>query len=101
MQELYSVYHWMDLSELSVLAPAEKLWLCQRDHYLKVAEVTVDSLDEVFRLTNHILGDWRDNPEVRVLVEHAVRSTSVGDVIVRGDVAWLVEPFGFSEVQHG
>lgn len=101
MQEIYSVYHWTDLSELSALASAEKLWLSQRDSYLKVAEVTADSLDEVFRLTNHIQGNWRDNAEVKVLVEHALRSTSVGDVIVRGDVAWLVEPCGFREVQHG
>ncbi len=95
MQQIYTVYHWTDLSVLYASAYAERLWQYQRDRYRKVAEVTAESLDETFRLTNSIEGNWWDNPEVNVLVEQAVRSTSMGDVFVQGDVAWLVEPFGF------
>ena len=60
--------------------------------YERVAVVKCESIDEVFRVTNHIDSDWTKNPEVitviknyeRVglkLLEKRPRSTSVGDVV--------------------
>ena len=45
------------------------------------------SLDEVFRLTNHITGNWQDHADVKVLVDGPVRSTSFVDVLVLGEDA--------------
>lgn len=63
--------------------------------YALVAEVDTCNLDTAFALTNHIEGDWTQNPGVRAFVE-SCRSTSVGDVIMMSDdEAYLVLPRGF------
>jgi hypothetical protein len=67
-----------------------------------VAEVEVpeesclaDACEEAFRLTNHIDCPWWDNEGV---TRHGpeTRSTSVGDVVVVGSVAFRVASFGFN-----
>lgn len=50
--------------------------------YKQVAIVETTSLDEAFRITNHIDEDWRKNPEVLETIGDKFRSTSVGDVVV-------------------
>ena len=52
------------------------------EDYQQVATVDVENLEEVFRATNHIDQDWRNNKEVVRASEHNVRSTSVGDIVV-------------------
>ncbi len=101
MKHTYTVYHCTDLRAMSNPVVGKWLWTDHRDHYRKVAEVAAPSLDEVFQLTNHITGNWQDHADVKVLVDGPVRSTSVGDVIVLGDDAWLVEPFGFTAIGGG
>jgi len=69
--------------------------------YKKVALVEADSIDDVFRITNHIDSDWRDNPEVK---EHNLfekdRSTSVGDVVVdENGVRFYCAPVGWTEME--
>jgi hypothetical protein len=46
-----------------------------------VAEVESNDLDTIFQLTNHIDHSWTENDGVRVLTDHRLRSTSVGDVV--------------------
>ena len=101
MKRIYTVYHCTDLRAMSNPVLGKRLWTDHRDHYRKVAEVEAPSLDEVFRLTNHITGNWQDNADVKALVDGPVRSTSVGDVLVQGEDAWLVEPFGFTAIGGG
>ena len=65
--------------------------------YEKVAIIEADSVDDAFRLTNHIDSDWRTNPEVVESFKDRVRSTSVGDVVVDGDKKYYCEPVGWKE----
>lgn len=46
-----------------------------------VAHVETEELGDVFRLTNHIDHDWTENPEVNLMTDEPVRSTSCGDII--------------------
>lgn len=74
-------------------------WVNRKDgDYLHVANVEADSLQEVYRLTNHIDHSWTDNPQAEpVGNEH--RSTSVGDVIVDAEgKAHMVASFGFTDI---
>lgn len=48
--------------------------------FSRVCFVDTDSLEEAYRLTNHITEDWTSNREVYSPVPSS-RSTSVGDVI--------------------
>lgn len=51
--------------------------------YVPVAEVSAESLDEVFTLTNSIESVWWENPRVKTLFKgEGCRSTSVGDIVV-------------------
>jgi len=99
IQERYAVYHANDL--FAMITPQGAHWYADRSkHYTHVADV-VASLEQVFALTNHIDHPWTSNPEV---VWHstvsAVRSTSVGDVIVsqQSGQAWLVLSTGLQEL---
>jgi len=52
------------------------------EEYKRVAVVTSDGIDDVFRITNHIEDSWTKNPEVNSLPDGPQqRSTSVGDVV--------------------
>jgi hypothetical protein len=64
-----------------------------------VAEVATFDLDRAFERTNHIDHSWTENPGVRVINKNgAVRSTSVGDVMIDGDKCYVVESAGFREL---
>ena len=98
-QKRYAVYHAHDL--FAMITPQAAHWFRERSrHYTHVADVEAP-LEQVFALTNHIDHPWTSNPEV---VWHstaeAVRSTSVGDVIVSPESgqAWLVMPIGLQEL---
>ncbi|CAN7783314.1 hypothetical protein LJR175_008312 [Variovorax sp. LjRoot175] len=65
-----------------------------------VAEVEGDDLERACSATNHIDRDWSDNPDVEVKTANPRRSTSVGDLVVRDGVTFVVDKFGFSEVQR-
>ena len=98
-QERYAVYHAHD--PFAMVAPQAAHWFREQSrHYTHVADVEAP-LEQVFALTNHIDHPWTSNPEV---VWHstaeAVRSTSVGDVIVSQESgqAWLVLSTGLQEL---
>lgn len=71
------------------------------DHYTLVATVEAPELGAVFQFTNHIDGNWTDNPEVVELfmLKDRTRSTSVGDLVSDelGDF-YRVEGCGWSKV---
>jgi hypothetical protein len=87
------VYHKTGRTTLFQLKPS--LWKERDKDYQLVALVEADSLEEVYALTNHIDRDRRENALVKSMATQPPRSTSVGDVIVQGDKAWLVERTGF------
>lgn len=63
--------------------------------YVKVAEVETDDIDAAYTLTNHIDRAWFDNPGVRAFGAPKLRSTSVGDVMVRNGVAYRCADVGW------
>lgn len=73
------------------------------DGFEFVAEVDGDSIDHAFQQTNHIDRAWYDNNDVRKIVEGTVRSTSVGDVLVKVEVhkttKFYCMPFGWQEFE--
>ena len=64
-----------------------QLWQERERYYQLVAVVEAETLEEVYRLINHIDHDWRENALVRTVAITPPRSTSVGDVLVREDGA--------------
>ncbi|MFZ3585394.1 hypothetical protein ACOI1H_25235 [Loktanella sp. DJP18] len=70
------------------------------DLYSIVAIISADSIDAVFRDSNHIDSDWTENDSVRA-VDTPVRSTSVGDIIqvIKTGCAWACAPQGWIEIK--
>ncbi len=68
-----------------------------QNEYRLVAVVDTDDLEAGFSLTNHIDYDWAINNEVTAL-PGSHRSTSVGDIIVRGDSTYIVASCGFTKL---
>jgi len=67
--------------------------------FVRVAEIEVDSIYDVFRVTQHMDRAWTTNPQVVFVYynNRGNRSTSVGDIAVdENNVAHLCEPFGWS-----
>jgi len=64
--------------------------------YTKVAEVETDDLDRAYELTNHIDRAWFTNPGVRAFDAPRLRSTSVGDVLVRAGAAYRCADAGWT-----
>ena len=96
----YAVYHARDI--WAMLSPREDLWLLNPAlHFRPVAQVQADGLERVFVLTNHQEESWTSHQEITWhATDAAVRSTSIGDVIVATQTGqvWLVMPSGFSEI---
>lgn len=93
-------YHNTDPA--TMFLPQPRLWdspECET-RYRLVALVQAASLEEVYRLTNHLDRDWRENAAVKAVAVPPPRSTSVGDVIVHTEdgQAWLVQPTGFTSL---
>lgn len=63
--------------------------------YVKVAEVTAECQDGVFTSTQHIDMPWTARTNVKPCRDR-VRSTSVGDVVVEGRVAYRCEMVGWT-----
>jgi hypothetical protein len=69
------------------------------DRFKLVALVDSGSLDEVFRLTNHIDCPWTDNEKVEP-IGNQHRSTSVGDLVRLSTGKWYVcAMIGWKEVE--
>lgn len=64
-----------------------------------VAEVKTNDLNEAFHLTNHIDAPWHTNKDITINKDVvSPRSTSVGDLLVRDNEAFIVEFFGFKPI---
>lgn len=73
-----------------------------RSMYDYVARVDTDDLDEAYRLTNHISSNWVENKGVVPYDNgNPKRSTSVGDILVRGkdSTVMVVAGCGFETLQ--
>lgn len=65
--------------------------------FTRVAEVSTDTVEDVFELTNHIDSDWTKNDGVTPARLGSIRSTSVGDVVTHKGTElrrWTVDGFG-------
>jgi hypothetical protein len=65
--------------------------------YVKVASVECNTVDDAFRLTNNIDHDWWRNKEVTYYLNPKLRSTSVGDIVVKEGKAYLCSMIGWKE----
>jgi len=102
MPDPIKVYH---VKDKNFFDPPTHEW---PDQFTQVAEIERTSdfggmqdeevADEAYVLTNHHSGSWWENDGV-TLIGEKTRSTSVGDVIVVGDRAFLVAPVGFKEIK--
>lgn len=71
--------------------------------YVKVAEVNTLCLDNVYSRTQHVSQHWFDNPTTDLSTfadREKVRSTSMGDVLVKDGVGYLVAMYGFIELSE-
>ena len=64
-----------------------------------VADVDTDDLDEAYSLTQNLHRNWVFNEGVARLGDApGYRSTSVGDLMARGDSVYVVEEAGFRKL---
>lgn len=64
--------------------------------YRLVAYVSTDDVETAYELTNHVQRPWWENDGVE-RVGPETRSTSTGDVVVIGNIAFKCESCGWSE----
>jgi hypothetical protein len=65
-------------------------------YFQPVATVETDDLEDCFRIMNL----WDEPEKVERLHDH-VRSLSVGDIVKKGGRFYMVDSFGFSEIETG
>jgi len=90
----------VDRQALSEVFSEEAKWHERGLSFELVAQVAGGDLERAFAATNHIDRDWSDNPDVEVKTSAPRRSTSVGDLVVRDGVTFVVAKFGFSEIER-
>jgi len=71
--------------------------LANLDKYVVVAEVQGEKLEDAYRLTNSIETSWYKNedPIIDVKVTEGTRSTSIGDIIEKDGVMFMVDSYGY------
>lgn len=94
MLKVYQVTERKDPSRLAIRdvmcgLHASKHW--KAGMYEHVANVQTSDLDEAFLIMNR----WSETDENRVERLEPLHSLSVGDVLVDGDMAFVVASFGF------
>ena len=101
-KQTFEVQYFSTLEQIieSYLHPDRAIfrWLNNHEQYIKVADVTVRDLGEVWDIAQNINGSWTKNLNVIWSKSHMLRSTSVGDVFVQNDKAWLVAQKGFKAI---
>jgi hypothetical protein len=82
---------------------SKELWIWVMDppptfpeDYELVAIVPTSDLEIAYRDTNHIDRVWWENPNVQLVKES--RSSSIGDVLVRGDEQYRCEALGWKRI---
>jgi len=94
---MVTVYHNSDFLNFSFMNEAQvrSAWENIKQRNLtKVAEVTTESLDEAYQLTNNIDRSWVLNRKVRSFKSEA-RSTSIGDLMKFKGNSYVVATTGF------
>jgi hypothetical protein len=67
--------------------------------YIKVAEVDTDDMEQAFAMTQHVERSWAARDGIKLLVPaRTVRSTSMGDVLVKDGRPYYVRPIGFEPI---
>lgn len=97
---LKSINVWLDEDSASLgkLITATKAAL-QSEQLKAAANVDVDDINEVFTATNTIDRNWIENDTVTLLSDElAMYSTSVCDLVTKGDKCWLVASVGLIEI---
>lgn len=79
------------------LIGGEKIESIPENVLVKVADVDTDNLDIAFTLTNNIDIPWTENKKVIPACEN-LRSTSMGDVLIKEGIAYLVLDTGFKDI---
>lgn len=96
---MIEVYHNSDFINYSLMIIDEKKIAEIPRHLLeKVADVDTDNLDIAFMLTNNIDNPWPENNKV-IAASKNLRSTSAGDVLIKGGISYLVLDIGFKSVK--
>ncbi len=90
------VYHRQSLPD--PLHSEERVAEAWPVHYIHVADVAAESVEEAYRLTNTVHTDWWTRKPVTMVAEPPLRSTSVGDVIVTADGPKLCCSLGWQDV---
>lgn len=75
--------------------------LIAEGQYELAAKVDTNDMDKAFELTNTIgVLPWHQNPSFTVQAEMtSLRSTSVGDIMVTSEGAFLVDRIGFTRLK--
>lgn len=85
---------FLGMSKDNIIAVVKR----NRRDYRLVAEVNTVDLDTAYRLTNNIDDVWTKNPGVKVYVGESDRSTSVGDLLVKDNITYIVAAIGFVRI---
>lgn len=89
-----TILHNPDFIEWQYSGRAEHLDL---DKMTPVARIETDDLEVAFKFTQHLDRPWWERQGIEVLADPPeIRSTSVGDVLVKDGDAYAVESFGFT-----
>lgn len=102
---MIKVFHFPDSLDRDMFGKAAVTLAAENfeKSYHPVATVDTDDLDVAYERTNTIHGPWWQNEDVRFhgSATHGMegsRSTSVGDVLVRGNERWVVASCGFERI---
>lgn len=66
------------------------------EYFTPVYEIEVDDLDDAFEITNL----WNNPHVVKAISGTRGHSSSVGDIFVRGNEAYMVDTFGFTKLEN-
>lgn len=95
---MIEVYHNSDFAGYGVrLLTGEKIEEISEELLEKVADVDTDSLDVAYTLTNSLEDSWTKNKKV-IAACSELRSTSMGDVLIRENIAYMVATSGFKKI---
>lgn len=91
---MIEVYH---NTEFLLYMVSETMETLKQGHFECVATVETDNLDIAYKDTNNIDQPWHTNTNVKA-VRRTNRSTSVGDLLKKDNVFYVVESVGFRKL---
>jgi len=91
---MIEVYHNSEFLMYMTNSTFEEL---KKGHFERVATVETDSIDIAYQQTNNIDQPWHLNTNVKA-VRRENRSTSVGDLVKKGEIFYVIQPEGWLEL---